>query len=79
MTCPVVCRQLAVLAFDTARPGAVASASGLAVMLAVVLHGAIAKMNQFFFATFTSFDHHLFAGACASAGLVARHLILVDS
>jgi hypothetical protein len=36
-------------------------------------------MNQFFFATFTSFDHHLFAGACASAWFIARHFVLVDS
>jgi hypothetical protein len=79
MTCPIVRRQLAVLAFDTARPSAVASASGLAFVLAIVLHRAIPEMNQFFFATFTSFDHHLFAGACASAWFIARHFILVDS
>lgn len=43
-------------------------------MLAIVLHGAVSKMNQPLFPVLAGFDHHLLAGPRTFAGHITRHV-----
>jgi hypothetical protein len=71
---PVVCRKLPIPSLDSTGTSAIASASRFTFVLAIVLHRAVAKVNEALFAVRTSFDHFLFTRPCAFAGYVARHI-----
>lgn len=76
---PVVGGQLAITPLDAATSGAVAFPTRLTFVLAVVLHRAVAKVDELFLPVGAGLDHHFLAGAGASARTVAGHLVLVDS
>lgn len=70
---PIIGRQFAVPAFDSAASGTIAFASSLVPVLAIVLHGAVAKVNEPFFPALAGLDHHLFTGPGAFTRHVAGH------
>jgi len=73
LTGPVVGRQLTVTTLDPTGPSTIAFASSFAFVLAVVLHRAVAKVNNSFFAVGARLNHFLFTRPCAGPGHVTGH------